>query len=255
MSNPEKRKADESEHNAKRQKVSSEQDSTLEQPESESTFKDLTCSICWEPHTKDNLLCRDCGQCWHRECVAKVTPCPTCRSEAGYVKPRSYDELIKIITEKCLRCNFCNLVVQPAEYPQSHLSTCEKYKTHLLRRIHQQRKVLYKSMEQGIPQDPIEIKPEDHLNMVLTIQIPDLQAAKRTIQLDLELSKLPMINHFRLSLSATTNEHLPLNLSLLAVDSLQSQPYFITIPDNRTKLQLELVLKTGSAIRLWVTAL
>jgi hypothetical protein len=251
----EKRKPDELEHTAKKQKVSSDQEGTLEQPESDTTFKDLTCSICWEPHTNDNLLCRNCGQCWHRECLAKVVSCPVCRSDLGFVKPRPYDELIKIITTKLVRCNFCNLAVQPEEYPQVHLSTCEKYKTHLLRRVHQQRKVLYKSMELDIPQDPIEIKPEDHLNMVITIQIPDLQAAKRIIQLDLQLSKLPLLKHFRLEISSTLGEHLPLNLSILAIDSVQAQPYFITIPDKRTKLQLELVLKTNSAARLWVTAL
>jgi hypothetical protein len=248
-----KRAKDDGGNSPKKQKLEDDED-TLEQPESESTFKDLTCSICLEPHTTDNLTCRQCGQSWHRECLANVNACPNCRGRDGYVKTRSYDELIKIITTKALICNYCHLAVPPAEYPQAHLGTCEKYRYHLARRQYQLRKVLYKAMELNVPQDPIDLSTKD-LPACITIQVPDLRSTKRNIFLDLLLESASKPNHYTLNVRPTSSEHLPLHLSIQVADSLACHVQFIAIPDSKTQVQFELVLKAGVAARFWINCL
>jgi len=208
-----------------------------------------------DPHSEDNLVCRECGHTWHRECVLKTKSCPNCRSTSGYVKPRSYDRLIHIISEKKIRCNYCNLLIKSKTNPQTHLSKCKKYELHVLRRTAQARKVLCKSMEQNIPQDPIELNPLSNLKTTFTTDVVDLRSQPRHIAMTLEIEQTMPQNHFELILRPESTNPFPLNLSLLISDSLSTVAQFICIPDADTQLKFPIVVAQGSAFRLWLTAL
>jgi hypothetical protein len=200
-------------------------------------------------------MCRQCGQAWHAACVLKTKSCPNCRSVEGYVKPRPYEQLINIISTGKVRCNYCQLLIKKKKTVQAHLSVCKKYEMHLLRHIGQERRVLCKSMELGIPQDPVELNPLLNLNVKTTLDILDLRSQPRKIFIDLEISRTPMPTHFALTLRPHKSNPFPLNLSLLLSDSLNTIPQFPCIPDAQSELAIEIIVAEGSTFRLWLTAL
>jgi len=218
-------------------------------------YQDLTCNICFGPHSTDNLACRQCGHFWHAQCVLKTKSCPNCRSTDGYVKPRPYDQLIGIITSGRARCQYCNLLIKRKSNMLIHLSSCKKYELHLLRRIEQQRRVLNESMKRDIPQVPVELNPLLVLKTTTTVSIPDLRKESRKILIDIDVVQSQPPTHFEVMLSAPSDAPFPLYLSLLLADSVNTIPQFLCIPDATNGLRIPVIVAVGATFRIWLTAL
>jgi len=232
----------------------SDSEHTLANEESEPNTEILTCSICYEPHTDDNLLCRQCGQVWHRECLVKSPTCPVCRAAGGYVKPRPYDELIHMLIGKKVRCEYCKLIIKTKK-PRAHLDKCEKYKNFLLEKYLQQRKVIGIAMEQSVPQDPFELNPAEHLKSKFLVGIPDLRSENRNVALVLKLRPSNIPNEYILRIQPTPNKHFPLTLNLLISDSVTTLPQFPTLHGPNEELRTPVKIEPKASVRVWINLL
>ena len=219
-------------------------------------FKHLTCSICFELHSTDNVLCKFCGQAFHRECVITLETCPLCRNSEGFVAPRQYNDMMEILDKGQVRCDYCRLLIECTN-PHEHLSKCEKYKSRLLKRILQARSVMLKASELYVPLDPIELNPREYLTTSLIIQIPDLRSKPRNIQMKLRFATAPVPLNYILTIAAaeSTIQYLPLNLSLWISDSVDIVPQLIMLPDADTRLNLTIMVKPDDVVKIYLNSL